>query len=356
MLACNFSCLRWLLAPIAPLYWLAVAIRNWAFNRNYRYVAKVSVPVISVGNITAGGTGKTPITIYISKALEKEGLRANIISRGYGGRQDFGPMVVNSDSSVIQSGDEPLMMAQRLGPNRVVVGRKRHHAAMLALSMEPKPDLLIMDDGFQHRKLKRDIDILLLDGIRCWGNGLMLPIGDLREPMSGVSRASCLVVTHSNMSNRKQITTWWHQWGSGGPIFWIDFTICALRKFGSTERIELKNYKGSVDSLVAFCAIGHPKLFFADLVMAGLSIKGTKSFGDHKFITSYHFQQLQAMAANAGANGLVCTEKDAVKLGFIEQLSLPIWVAEQQVVGGELMMSWLLQQAAIPHILQSTAI
>jgi tetraacyldisaccharide 4'-kinase len=335
---------RWLLAPITPLYWLIIYIRNWTFDRRYRHIKEVSVPVISVGNLTTGGTGKTPVTIYLVETMGKAGIHVNIISRGYGGRQDYGPMIVNPNSDPIQSGDEPLMMAKRLGPNRVIVGHKRYHAANLALSLNPQPNILIMDDGFQHRGLKRDIDILLLDGISCCGNGLMLPIGNLREPMSSASRASCLVVTRSNKADRNKIMAWWNRWGSGGPIFWLDFVICALRRLGSTERIEINKSYDITDSFFAFCAIGHPEAFFSDLETVGLSLSGTKSFIDHKFLTSNDLQQLQAMAIDTGARGLVCTEKDAVKINTTKPLAIPVWIAEQQVVSGELLLSWLLQQ------------
>jgi tetraacyldisaccharide 4'-kinase len=338
--------LRWLLAPIAPLYWLIVYIRNWAFNKRIKHIAEVPTLVISVGNLTTGGTGKTPIVLYLAEAMEQAGIHVNIISRGYGGHQDFGSMIVQPSSNYIQSGDEPLMIAQKLGVNRVVVGHKRYNAAKLALSLEPRPNALLMDDGFQHRGLKRNFDILLLDGIRRWGNGLMLPIGDLREPMSGAARASCLVVTRSNKASQNKIMTWWKQWGSGGPIFWIDFAIHSLRNFKNAEKVAIKTDLRALGSLFAFCAIGHPEAFFADLTAAGITIVGTKHFRDHKLITNNNLMQVQSMATAAGASGLVCTEKDAVKLNDIIPVTIPLWIAEQQVVGGESMLDWTMQQAA----------
>ena len=230
--------LRLLLVPLVPLYKLVVYVRNQLFNRYSNYSVKVPVPVISIGNLTTGGTGKTPVAIYLTEGLAKVNWDTVIISRGYGGRQTFGPMIVNPNSDPIQTGDEPLMMAQRLGLNKVTVGRKRYHAATLALSLRPKPNLLIMDDGFQHRHLKRNLDLLLLDGIRLWGNGFMLPMGDLREPMSSAARASCLIVTRSSKANKSKIVSWWKRWGSGGPIFWIDFTISTLQQLKSKEEIK----------------------------------------------------------------------------------------------------------------------
>lgn len=338
------SLTRWLLAPLAPLYGMAVRLRNRAFDQHPERTAAVAVPVVSVGNLTTGGTGKTPVALYLVQALDRAGRRAAIVSRGYGGRRAVDPMTVEPDSSATQTGDEPLMMARRLGPGRVVVGRRRHPAALRALALDPAPDLLIMDDGFQHRALRRDLDLLLLDGVRTWGNGRTLPLGDLREPMASAARASCLVVTRGGRADRGRILAWWERYGSGGPVFWLDFAIGALRRFGTRERLELP--APVPGPLFAFCALGHPNAFYADLLVAGLPWCGTCSFRDHQVLTHGRLQRLQAAAAAAGAAGLVCTEKDAVKLDEPLNLTLPLWVAEQRVLGGESLASWLL--GAIP--------
>ncbi|MDR3671413.1 MAG: tetraacyldisaccharide 4'-kinase, partial [Holophaga sp.] len=236
----------------------------------------------------------------------------------------------------------------RLGPGRVVVGRKRYHAALRALALEPAPDLLIMDDGFQHRALHRDVDLLLLDGVRRWGNGRMLPLGDLREPMASAARASCLVVTRGGRAEREPILAWWRRWGSGGPVFWLDFQIGALRRFGTQERLELPAL--GPGPLFAFCALGHPEAFYADLLVAGLPWAGTHSFRDHQALTGHQLLRLQDAARAAGAGALVCTEKDAVKLKDVP-LSLPLWVAEQRVTGARELTDWLLRRlgwSAVP--------
>jgi len=335
---------RWLLAPLAPLYGSAVALRNRSFDQHPERCAKVPVPVVSVGNLTTGGTGKTPVALHLVEAMGRAGLRAAIVSRGYGGRRTQDPMTVEPGSDPAQTGDEPLMMARRLGPGRVVVGRKRHHAALRALALEPRPDLLIMDDGFQHRALHRDVDLLLLDGVRRWGNGRMLPLGDLREPMASAARAACLVVTRGARAERAPILAWWQQWGSGGPVFWLDFSIGALRRLDTGERLELP--APAPGPLFAFCALGHPEAFYADLLVAGLPWTGTLSLRDHQSLTPRQLQRLQSAAQAAGASGLVCTEKDAVKLRT-GTLTLPLWVAEQRVTGGEALAAWLLERLGL---------
>ena len=345
------SLARWLLAPIAPLYGTVVRLRNRAFDHHPGRTAAVPVPVVSVGNLTTGGTGKTPVALFLAGAAAAAGRRAAIISRGYGGRRTVDPMTVEPQSSAAQTGDEPLMMARRLGPKRVVVGRRRYHAALRALAMDPAPDLLIMDDGFQHRALRRDLDLLLLDGVRTWGNGRMLPLGDLREPMASAARASCLVVTRGSRADRGRVLDWWQRWGSGGPVFWLDFAIGALRRFGTGERLELPAPAPGPGPLFAFCALGHPEAFYADLLVAGLPWTDTCSFRDHQVLGLRQLQRIEAAALASGAAALVCTEKDAVKLDQGLRLTLPLWVAEQRVQGGEALASWLLQRlgwSAVP--------
>ena len=335
--------LRWLLAPLAPFYGGAVRLRNRAFDRHPERRDSVAVPVLSVGNLSTGGTGKTPVALHLAQALLDAGWRPAIVSRGYGGRRPVDPMTVLPDSDPAQTGDEPLMMARRLGPGRVVVGRSRHAAALRALSLQPAPDLLIMDDGFQHRALARDLDLLLLDGVRRWGNGRMLPLGDLREPMASAARGSALVVTRGSRAPRAEILAWWQRYGSGGPVFWVDFRIGALRRLGGQERLELPaGAANGPGPLFAFCALGHPEAFYADLLVAGVPWSGQQSFRDHQALGLADLQRLQAQALAAGAQGLVCTEKDAVKLP-LQGLSglLPLWVAEQRVQGAEELAAWV---------------
>jgi len=339
--------LRWLLAPLAPLYGAAVRLRNHAFGRHPERAERVGVPVVAVGNLTTGGTGKTPVTLQLAEALEAAGWRPGIVSRGYGGRRAVDPMTVAPDADPAETGDEPLMMARRLGPGRVVVGRKRHAAALRALSLSPAPDLLLMDDGFQHRALHRDLDLLLLDGVRRWGNGRMLPLGDLREPAAGAARASALVVTRGGRAPREEVLAWWARHGSGGPVFWVDFAIGALRRLDGGGRLELPG--PGPGPLYAFCALGHPEAFFADLLVAGLTWTGTQAFRDHQTLGPAALERLAAAARAAEAVGLVCTEKDAVKLDLARlPRGLPIWVAEQRVTGADELAAWVVARVGPP--------
>jgi tetraacyldisaccharide 4'-kinase len=333
--------LRWLLAPLAPLYGLVVRARNRAFDLHPERAARVDVPVVSIGNLTLGGTGKTPLTLFLAQELESLGHGSIVLSRGYGGRRAVDPMDVAPDSDPGEVGDEPLMMARRLGPGRVVVGRRRHAAALRALSREPRPRVLLLDDGFQHRALARDLDLLVLDGVRTWGNGRMLPLGDLREPMASAHRAQALVVTRGRRADRDRVEAWWQRHGSGGPTFYVDFSLQALRDLRTGRRIPLPC--PDFTPLFPFCALGHPEAFYADLLVAGLRWTAYHSLPDHASLRPGQLEALTEMARRAGAEALVCTEKDAVKLGaaHLARCPLPLYAAEQAVQGGEALLAFV---------------
>jgi tetraacyldisaccharide 4'-kinase len=343
--------LRWLAAPLSPLYGAVVRTRNHAFDAYPDRAARVPSPVVSVGNLSMGGTGKTPVTLCLAQGLQAAGWPNAVLSRGYGGKRRVDPMEVGPDSDPRQTGDEPLLMARVLGPGRVVVGRRREIAAHRALAHLPPPAVLLLDDGFQHRALYRDVDLLLLDGVRRWGNGKMLPLGDLREPMENAKRACALVVTRGSRAPRPEIQDWWERYGSGGPIFWLDFAITALRRFPTGERKELPN--PAIGALFAFCALGHPEAFFADLLVAGLFWNGTACFTDHRALSARDLLNLETQARKAGAVGLVCTEKDAVKWRpeQAEALDMPLWIAEQRVLGAEPLIAFVTERLMLKKAL-----
>src|SRR5690348_6005398 len=163
------SLLRYLAAPLAPFYAMAVARRNRAFDEGRAPVERAGLPVVSVGNLSTGGTGKTPVTLFLAEGLKAAGLEVAVLSRGHGGRRRIDPMRVDPGTDPGASGDEPALMAGRLGGGRVFVGRRRAEAARLARAERPELQVLLLDDGFQHRALHRDLDLLLLDGDRLWG-------------------------------------------------------------------------------------------------------------------------------------------------------------------------------------------
>lgn len=338
------SILRYLAAPLAPLYGRVVRARNRSFDAHPERAVRTGVPVVSVGNLSAGGTGKTPLALFLAEGLETSGWANAVLSRGYGGRREVDPMSVEADSDPRQTGDEPLLMARRLGPHRVVVGRKRHAAALRALAQRPNLRCLLLDDGFQHRALHRDLDLLVLDGVRLWGDGRLLPLGDLREPMESAGRAHALVVTRaSRVKDRAALEAWWTRHGGGGPVFWVDFVLGALRTWGAGTWAPLPGPLPVAGPAFAWCGLGHPEAFYADLLVAGLAWAGSRSFPDHRGPSPAELVQLQIQARAEGATWLVCTEKDAVKLGeaHTRALGMPLYIAEQRVAGGEALLAWV---------------
>lgn len=340
------SFLRTLATPLGPLYAAVVKARNRAFDLHPERAERAGAPVVSVGNLSTGGTGKTPLVLHLAEALQARGWSNAIVSRGYGGRRKLDPMEVLPGSDPREAGDEPVLMARRLGPARVVVARRRATGALRALALDPRPGLLLLDDGFQHRGLHRDLDLLLLDGVRRWGNGRMLPRGELREPMAGARRAHALVVTRGSRAPKEEIEAWWAEHGSGGPVFYVDFRIAALRLWNGDLRLPLP--APGFDPFLAFCGLGHPEAFFADLLVAGLSWVDTLPFPDHAALTPRRLMLAQLQAAQAGARALVCTEKDAVKLDAASAglLRMPLWIAEQDVVGTGPLLDFLLERLA----------
>mgnify|MGYP002682951876 CR=1 FL=1 len=157
------SLLRWLAAPLSPFYGAVVRLRNRTFDAHPERSSRVAARVISIGNLSTGGTGKKPLTLLLAESLQATGWTNVVISRGYGGRRDFDVMDVGPESAAAQVGDEPLLMARRLGAGRVVVARKRAAGATRALALQPSTKVLLLDDGFQHRALHRDLDLLVLD-------------------------------------------------------------------------------------------------------------------------------------------------------------------------------------------------
>ena len=336
--------LRILAAPLAPLYASVVRRRNQYFDSDPSRSAKCGAPVVSLGNLSMGGTGKTPLTLFLAEGLQGAGWSNAVLSRGYRGRRSQDPMLLGAGPDPTAVGDEAAMLAARLGPGRVVVARNRLDGARLALGAAGPPRCLLLDDGFQHRALHRDLDLLVLDGVRRWGDGRLLPLGDLREPVASAVRAQALVVTRAARCPRAEVEEWWARHGSGGPIFFTDFRLRTLRRHPGGELIPLP--RPSSEPFLAFCALGHPEAFFADLLVAGVQWVETATFRDHHPYSKAGLRALEAQARRAGAGALVCTEKDAIKLSpaHLAGLEMPVLVAQQEVESGAPLLSWVLDR------------
>jgi tetraacyldisaccharide 4'-kinase len=305
---------RTLLLPLVPAYRLALLLRELRLGTRLEPVRRLRWPVVSIGNLSTGGAGKTPLTIALAQALERRGLRVDVLSRGYG-RASVRAAHVDPDGAAEESGDEPLLIARETGMP-VYVARERYEAGLLAeseRSADSRLGLHLLDDGFQHRQLARDADILLLDR-HDWQDRL-LPAGNLREPLKAIHRATILAIPADDLDLKSELKAW----GWQGP-FW---------------RLHRKMGVPAADSPVAaFCGIARPEQFFAGLEAAGLQLAVRKTFPDHHRYTPVDLERLVSSARAAAAVALITTEKDKIRLGELSTLlpgSLPLKTARLRI-------------------------
>jgi tetraacyldisaccharide 4'-kinase len=310
----NFSARR-LLYPLVPFYGSALAFREFRLLFGMEQVRRLRWPVVSVGNLSTGGSGKTPLTIALAKLLTGRGFSVDVLSRGYG-REVQLTAKVNPDGAAEEFGDEPLLIARETGCP-VYVAPKRYEAGLLAEARvqqeSHRPVVHLLDDGFQHRQLARDVDILILDR-RDWKDGL-LPAGNLREPLKAARRASVIAIPANESSLEGEL----RRWGWRGPVW----RLC--------RKMEVLSVNGPV---VAFCGIARTEQFFDGLAAAGLNLVGRSAFHDHHRYTARDLDRLVASARAFGATALVTTEKDSVrleKLAFALPESLPVRTAHLRI-------------------------
>ncbi len=296
-----------LLAPLAAAYGAAVRARNRRFDGPDR-AARAPVPVVSVGNLAAGGTGKTPLVAWIARRLLAEGCRPAVVTRGFGGRAGSGPCILSDGAGPRTtweiSGDEPYLLARALPGVPVVVGSDRVAGAGAAVSCGA--DVVVLDDGFQHRRLARDLDLVLLDSRLPLGNGRLLPAGPLREPPSSLARASALVATRAPDGDPAAVLEIARRHAPGKPVF-----ASSHRPAGFVDARGVET--GKPERAVAFCGIGDPVPFLADVERDGVVLLAARVFPDHHPYAPREIRGLARLAARHRAP-LLTTEKDLVRL------------------------------------------
>lgn len=297
--------MRWLMAPFAAPYALVTILRNKWYDRGAPAVWSAGVPVISVGNITAGGTGKTPMVIEIVRRLIAIGRRPAILTRGYGARPG-------------EPADEVREFAEALPATPVVVNPDRVSGAQIA-ERDHRADCLVLDDGFQHRRLARDLDIVLIDATAPWGGGWVFPAGRLREPLHGLERADAFVITRCNQADAQRIEEITARLAAYAdvPILRADIESVGLRMCGGdTEELESLGYS----AVLPVCGIGNPATFLR--LVDGLAgrVCPPMRFADHHRYRPRDLQAIQRQASAYGADIVLTTRKDWVKLG-------PLWDA-----------------------------
>ncbi len=295
------------LTGLSMIYGALCRLRVGLYRRGLIATRRVDCPVISVGNLTVGGTGKTPLVIFLAEQYRQRGYAVGIVSRGYGGNYSTPARLVSDGDTAAEVGDEPCLMARRLPNVPIVVAKSRYEGCQL-LRSKFKPDLILLDDGFQHLSLHRDLNLLLIDATNPFGNGALLPRGPLREPLPQMKRADVIILTR-------------HEAGAPPPpvLQGVCDKIPMLRcRFVPTALIHLTT--GVVHPLtllterpvLAFCGIGNPAAFSALLTRAGADIVEMIGFRDHH---PYTLSDLREIERRAGAGlRIVTTEKDGVKI------------------------------------------
>ncbi len=320
---------RPLLLPLVPIYGLAVALRGLQLRMGLKKIRRLRWPVVSIGNLSAGGAGKTPLTIALAKALTARGLQIDVLSRGYGRRSTL-PLLVDPAGKSEDFGDEPLLIAREANVP-VYVAAERYQAGLLAErsaqvqpNAQPKapqdappkapqgankslgPKAHILDDGFQHRQLARDVDILLLSRRDLADH--LLPAGNLRESLHAAERAQVIAIPADEPDVETEIKA--RGWKA---------QIWRLRR-----RMEIPQLDGPV---AAFCGIARPDQFFQGLESSGAKLAARIAFADHHIYTAADLARIDSAARAAGATALLTTEKDRVRIGALAanvSASLPI--------------------------------
>ncbi len=296
-----------LMSPLEAAYGAAVRARNRRFDRP-ESVARAPLPVVSVGNLAAGGTGKTPLVAWIARRLLAAGCRPAVVTRGFGGRAGKGPLVLSDGggprTAWDECGDEPYLLARALPGVAVVVGSDRVAGAAAAAGIGA--DVAVLDDGFQHRRIARDLDLVLLDARSPLGNGRLLPVGPLREPPSSLARASALVATRAGGGDAAAVLEVARRHAPGVPVF-----LGSHRFAGFVDARGVET--GKPGRAVAFCGVGDPVPFLAEIESEGVLVAAARVFPDHHPYSPRELRGLARLAARHGAV-LLTTEKDLVRL------------------------------------------
>ena len=317
------------LIPMSWLYGCIIWVRNQFYNFGWIKIRSFNKPIISVGNITSGGTGKTPLVINLAKLLQKMKKTPGIISRGYG-RKSKGLQVVHDGKKLFSDaetvGDEPYLIALTLENVPVIVCNNRSHGIKQLLDYY-SVNIIILDDGFQHRKVNRDLDILTVSSNDRKSDYRLLPWGNLREPLNNIDRANYVIYTKTENHKTPAIHSQLHPFIKAKPI--NSSLLPILMKYNASS------YKKSLPSdkpIFAFCGIAEPNSFIKSAKELSLKIKGKKFFQDHQEYTEEVIKELSEQIRASSIKSIVTTEKDMVKLPEIFLSKFEVYVIKIEIV------------------------
>jgi tetraacyldisaccharide 4'-kinase len=308
---------------------MGVGLRRAAYRSGMARTRRLPKPVISVGNLTVGGTGKTPLVAAVAKILLAHGIKPGILTRGYG-RENAKKLIVIGQGTATSLdpkgiGDEPAVLARMLPDVPIVLCADRYVAGQVAESRF-HVDAYLLDDGFQHLALAHDLDIVALDATQELSNWNLLPAGRQREPLSALRRTQIAVITRADSGDSKSIEQLVARIAPAAKIFHSQTIVQDWRDTStgeSTPVVKVQPMKAA-----AFCGIGNPAAFFGDLRRWGFNLVAEDAFPDHHIYTVREIEQLTERARGKGASALVTTQKDAVKISRGWRLELPIHYCE----------------------------
>ncbi|MCU0453093.1 MAG: tetraacyldisaccharide 4'-kinase [Bacteroidetes bacterium] len=346
-------------APFAWLFGIVVWCRNWMFDRGWLPVARAAVPVISVGNLAAGGTGKTPFVEWTARFLRQQGVKVGILSRGYG-RATTGFRVVLAGATLdvdpVSVGDEPAQLAGTFaeeasaGPSVVIAVDEDRVRGAERLVRDHSVDVIVLDDGFQHRRLARDLDIVLLTADELMRGDALLPAGNRRESMRALRRAGALVVTRCATAEvfdaaRRRID------GTAAPLFGVRTEVHAIRRAAPPAVCELGKLAREKALLVS--GIGDPGSFESTVRGLGVAIAGHERFGDHHHYDDRDIDRVEAAFASRGASVVLTTQKDLVRMSgdragrMLQDLPVYVVVIRQEFVTEAAALERMLSKIAV---------
>ncbi|MCL5005377.1 MAG: tetraacyldisaccharide 4'-kinase [Acidobacteria bacterium] len=314
-----------ILTPFAEVYGLGTMLRQQAFRRGWLKSRRLSRPVISVGNLTVGGSGKTPLVGWIAETLLYRGYKPAILTRGYGRKR--GPDILilepqperNIDARTV--GDEPALLARALPRVPIVISANRHRAGQLA-EERFGVDIHILDDGFQHFALERDVNIVTIDVTQELEDGALLPAGRLREPCSALRRADLILLTRVEIRSPDPIEKQVRSINARAQVFHCSTALRGLIDAGNGILQSPAEYRNR--PVCAFCGIGNPRAFFSDLRRWGFTLGAEIAFRDHHVYGPGDMKRLLSIAQSAGAVAFLTTEKDVMNLSPQWKPELPV--------------------------------
>lgn len=312
----------------SSLYRFYEPLYLWIYRKKkenaIRNLKRLNKPVISIGNLTVGGTGKTPVVISIAKEAIKRGIEVSILSRGYKGRLK-GPAIVSCKTEILldeeDAGDEPVLMATKLPGIPIVIGRDRYEAGRYASTcLKYGPQLFLLDDGYQHWQLKRDLDILLVSALNPFGNRRLFPFGPLREPVEELKRADIIVITMTNLVQAERIVSIedeLRRYNFHAPLYTSFHEVTGIEKHifdkERRHRIEELSLEGLKNrKVIGFAGIGDPESFRLTLISCGMKVVDFSAFRDHHHYTEKEINNL-IYTAKKNDSLLITTEKDLIR-------------------------------------------